>query len=47
MVERRTPNREVLGSIPTSVTVLRLLVGTFTPYGTGKTQEELAPSRHD
>ena len=44
VVERRTPNREVLSSIPTSVTVLRLLVKTLTPYSIGKTKEELAPS---
>ena len=37
VVERQTPNREVLGSIPTGVTMLC----------PGSTQEELVPSRHD
>ena len=32
MVERRSPNREVLGSIPTGV---ELELDTLTPYSTG------------
>ena len=35
VVERRTPNREVLGSMPTGVTCCVLEQDTFTPYSTG------------
>ena len=35
VVERRTPNREVLGSIPTSSTAFVLEQYTLTPYSTG------------
>ena len=48
MVERRTPEREVGGSILTEVAVLCPLARyIYLPKSTGNTQEAVAPSRHD
>ena len=48
MVEHRTPEREVGGSILTQVSVLCLLARfIYLPKSTGNTQGEVAPSRHD
>ena len=46
VVERRTPEREVGGSKPTS-TVFVLKQDTLFPESTSNTQEAVAPSRHD
>ena len=45
MVERRTPEREVGGSIITQVAVLSKI--HLLPKSTGNTQEAVAPSRYD
>ena len=48
VVEHRTPEREVGGSILTQVSVLCLLARfIYLPKSTGNTQGEVAPSRHD
>ena len=48
VVERRTPEREVGGSILTQVAVLCPLAGyIYLPKSTGNTQEVVAPSQHD
>ena len=47
MVEPRTPEREVGGSIPTSAVFCHLVKINLLPESTGNTQEAMAPSRHD
>ena len=48
VVERRTPEREVGGSKPTSAVLYPLKSKPlYSPKSTGNTQEAVAPSRHD
>ena len=47
VVEPRTPEREVGGSIPTSAVCVLGQRRIYSPKSTGNTQEAITPSRHD